>query len=110
MSYQFICVHEKCNTTWLQRSPFLTKDFMIKSCDESLNLVRKCVEYRLRPAILERTKMNTNTQKVEATNRSMKRSLPKRLTFSRNFPGRAHSAGHNINNGPGKSIYKFETV
>ena len=104
--YSFVCM-KKCNTTWLQRSPFLSKDFTIKSCDESLNLVRKCVEYRLGPAILERTKMNTNTQKVEATNRSMRRSLPKHLTFSKNFPGRAHSAAHNINNGPGQSIYKL---
>ena len=107
--YSFVCM-KKCNTTWLQRSPFLTKDFTIKSCDESLNLVRKYAEYRLGPAILDRTKLNTNTQKVEATNRSMRRSLPKHLTFSRNFPGRAHSAAHNINNGPGiivQSIYKL---
>ena len=93
-----LCACKKCNTTWLQRSPFLTKDFTIKSCDESLNLVPKCVEYRLGPAILERTKMNTNTQKVEATNRSMRRSLPKHLTL-RNFPGRVHSAAYNINIG-----------
>ena len=98
---------KKCNTTWLQRSPFLKKDFKIESYDESLNLVRKCVAYRLDLAILERTKMNTNTQKVEATNRSMRRSLPKHLTFFRNFPGRAHSAAHNINNGPGELIYKL---
>ena len=78
--YSFVCM-KKCNTTWLQRSPFLTKDFTIKSCDESLNLVCKCAEYRLGPAILERTKMNTNTQKVEATNRSMRRSLPSTLPF-----------------------------
>ena len=104
--YSFVCM-QKCNTTWLQRSPFLKKDFTIKSCDESLNFERKCVEYRLGPAILEKTKMNTNTQKVEATDLSMRRSLPKHLTFSRNFPGRAHSAAHNINNGPCESIYKL---
>ena len=98
---------KKCNTTWLQRSSFLKKDFTIKSCDESLNLVHKCVEYRLGPATLEKNKMNTNTQKVEATNRSMRRSLPKHLTFLRNFPGRAHSVAHNINNGPVESIYKL---
>ena len=53
--YSFVCMI-KCNTTWHQRSPFLKKDFTIKSCDESLNLVRKCVEYRLDPAILEKPK------------------------------------------------------
>ena len=36
--YSFVCM-KKCNTTWLQRSPFLTKDLTIKSCNESLNLV-----------------------------------------------------------------------
>ena len=51
--------------------------------------------------------MNTNTQKVEATYRSMRRFLTKHLTFLRNFPGRAHSAAHNINNGPVESIYKL---
>ena len=104
--YSFVCM-KKCNTTWLQRSPFLKKDFKIESCDESLNLVNKCVEYRLGQAILEKTKMNTNTQKVEATNRSMRRSLPKHLIFLRNFPGRAHSVAHNMNNGPDESIYQL---
>ena len=55
--------------------------------------------------MLEKTKINTNTQKVEASNRSMRRSIPKNVTFSRNFPGRSHSAAHNINHGPGESIY-----
>ena len=106
MSIHFLCM-KKCNSTWLQRSPFLRKDFTIKSCDESLNLVCKCVEYRLGPEILEKTQKNTNTQKVEATNRSSRRSLPKHLTFLRNFPGGAHNAAHNINNGPGESINKL---
>ena len=104
--YSVLCM-KKCNTTWLQRSPFLKKDFTIESCDESLKLVRKCVEYRLGPAVLEKTKMNTNTQKVEAINRSMRRSLQNHLTFWRKIPGRAHSAAHNINNGPDESIYKL---
>ena len=93
MPYLFICVHKKCNATWLQRSPFLKKDFTIKSCDKSRNLVRKCVEYRLGHAILERTKMNTNTQKVEATNRSMRRYLPKHLTFFEKFPWQSSQCG-----------------
>ena len=83
MPYLFMCVHEKCNTTCLQRSPFLRKDFTIKSCDESLNLVLKCVENRLGPAILEKNKMNTNTQKVEATNCSMLRSYTVHIRFIR---------------------------
>lgn len=95
------------NTTWLQRSPFLAEDFSIKTCDMNLSLIRKCAEYRLGQDMLERTKMNTNTQKVEASNRSMRRSLTKYVTFSRNFPGWSHSAAHNINHGPGESLYKL---
>ena len=57
--------------------------------------------------MLEKTKMNTNTQKCEGSNRSMRRSVPKNVTFSRNFPGRSHSAAHSINHGPGESIYKL---
>ena len=35
--------------------------------------------------MLEKTRLNTNTQKCEATNRSFRRSLPKYLTFARFF-------------------------
>ena len=52
-----------------------------------------------------KTKMNTNTQIVEASNRCTRRSIQKRVTFSRNFPVRSHSAAHNINHGRGESIY-----
>ena len=37
----------------------------------------------------------------------MRRYLPKNNTFIRNFSGRAHSAAHNINHGPGESIFKL---
>lgn len=37
----------------------------------------------------------------------MRRSLPKNVTFSRNFSGRSHSAAHSINHGSGESIYKL---
>ena len=65
------------------------------------------MEYRLGQDMLEKTKMNTNTQKVEASHRSMRRSIPKSVTFSRHFPGWSHSAAHNINHGPGESIYQL---
>ena len=40
-------------------------------------------------------------------NQIIRRSLPKRLTFSRCFPGRAHSAIFSANNGPGESLVKL---
>ena len=57
--------------------------------------------------MLEKTKMNTKIQKCEGTNRSMRRSLPKNVTFSGIFSGRSHSAAHSINHGPGEQIYKL---
>ena len=75
--YSFVCLATS-NTTWLQRSPFLNEDFSVKPCDESQAVIRKCVEYRLGKDMLEKTKMNTNTQKARASNRSMRRSIPKK--------------------------------
>ena len=105
-TYSFVCM-AKTNTTWLQRSHYLHADFMVKPGGDSLVMLRKCVEYRLGQGMLEKTRLNTNTQKCEATNRSFRRSLPKYLTFARNFSGRSHSAVHNINNGPGESVFKL---
>ena len=104
--YSFVCM-AKTNTTWLQRSHYLHADFTVKPGGDSLVMLRKCVEYHLGQGMLEKTRLNTNTQKCEATNRSFRRSLPKYLTFARNFSGRTHSAVHNINNGPAESVFKL---
>ena len=49
--------------------------------------------------------MNTNF--VEGFNRSLRRSLPSNVTYKKNFSGRAHSAAHSVNNGPGESILEL---
>ena len=72
-----------------------------------LNLFFVCVDYKLGPEVLRKTCFQSNTQKVEATNRALRRSLPRNVTFSLNFYGRAHSAIHSVNNGPGVSIVKL---
>uniref|UniRef100_K1Q240 Mutator-like transposase domain-containing protein n=1 Tax=Magallana gigas TaxID=29159 RepID=K1Q240_MAGGI len=59
------------------------------------------VNWRLSPAVLDK---NINSQKVESFNRTLRRSLPRNVTFTRNFAGRVHSAAHSSNNGPGDSI------
>ena len=48
-----------------------------------------------------------NTQKVESVNQTIRRALPKRLTFPCCFSSRAHSAVFNINNGPGESLVRL---
>ena len=66
----------------------------------------ECINYRLGPEILEKTKINTSTQKVESGNQIIRRYLPKSLTFSRCFPGRTHGAVFSANNGPDESLVK----
>ena len=71
MQYLLISCMAKTNTTWLQRSHYLHADFTVKPGGDSLVMLRKCVEYRLGQGMLEKTRLNTNTQKCEAANRSL---------------------------------------
>ena len=66
-----------------------------------------CVEYQLGKSTVLKTKSNKNTQKVESANRRKKCSLPKNITFKRNFHGRVHSTVHNCNYGHGESLVKL---
>jgi hypothetical protein len=101
------CKGESTNN-WILRSAYLPRNFKINIQNEhNQEVLTQCIEYRLGQPILEKTRLNTNSQKCEATNRSVRRSLPKNTLFGRNFPGRAHSAIHSVNNGPGDSIKKL---
>ena len=96
------------SNNWIIKSPFLPDTFRIDiSNPKHKQTLTECINYRLGSDILEKTKLNTNTQKVESVNQIIRRSLPKRLTFSRCFPGRAHSAIFSANNGPGESLVKL---
>ena len=96
------------SNNWITKSPFLPDTFRINiSNPKHKQTLTECIDYRLGSETLEKTKLNTNTQKVESVNQIIRRSLPKRLTFSRCFPGRAHSAVFAANNGPGESIVKL---
>ena len=96
---------------WILKSSFLPPNFKINSSKaENVQTLLECIEYRLSDDMLELTKLNSNSQKVEASNRSLRRSLPKNVTFSRNFSGRAHSAVHSVNNGPGNSIRRLCSI
>ena len=105
--YSAVCKGEKENN-WIYKSAYLKHNFKINlNNEQNEETLMQCIEYRLGSDILLKTKLNTNSQKCEATNRCLRRSLPKNTTFGRNFPGRAHSAIHSINNGPGESLRKL---
>ena len=50
---------------------------------------------------------NSNSQKVVSVNNVIRHCLPKNMTYSRTFSGRAHSAVFKCNNGPGESILRL---
>ncbi len=92
---------------WLKRSALLPASFKICNLKPNLDAIRKFVNKRLGPSMLEKTKMNMNTNFVEGFNRSLRRSLPSNVTFKRNVTGRAHAAVHSVNLGPGESILEL---
>lgn len=88
----------------LYKDGLLGQNFSIPSSDENETMLHACFSKRLSPAVLDKTIKNSNSQKVESFNRTLRRSLPRNVTFTRNFAGRAHSAAHSCNNGPGSSL------
>lgn len=105
--HSFACNGGKIKN-WLNSSHFnLSKNFKLNCTEDDEYKLHQCVEYRLGPKTIEKTRLGMNTQKVEAVNRTIRRSLPKNVTYTRNFEGRAHVAIHSNNNGPGLSVYKL---
>ena len=90
---------------WLKKRPFLQNAFQIQK--ENLDNLRKTINKRLDPRIIEKTRLNTNTNFFEGFNRSLRRSLPSNVTFKKNVSGRAHAAAHSVNYGPGESILEL---
>ena len=92
---------------WVQKSPFLADDFKVKLASSTNPLLRTLINYRLGRQTILKTKLNSNTQKVESVNRRIRRSLPKNVTYARNVFGRCHSAVHSSNYGPGGSLVRL---
>jgi len=93
-------------TSWWTKSAFLgphkITGLNMTSQDESILL--EILKMKLSYSAAEQLKLNTDTQKCEAVNRSLSVSLPKNVNYSRNFEARAHSAVHRLNNKVGKSL------
>ena len=101
--HSFVC-KGGTSDNWVMRSSFLPKNFKISTSKESEDILRQCFAYRLSPTALSQSTINANTQKVEGFNRCLRRSLPRNVTFTTSFPGRAHAAAYAVNNTDGKAI------
>ena len=95
------------NNTWLDTGPYLSKDFKLTCTDTDIDKLMSCIEFKLGENALKSTKLNTNTQKSEATVRSLRRSIPKPVTYTRNYKARIHAAVHSVNWGTAESISRL---
>ena len=109
--YCYMGVHALCkkhsfacrgaiNDNWLKKRTYIGHDLKLPYSIENEDLLRACVSKR----ILDKTIKNSNSQKVESFNRVLQRSLPRNVTFTRSFSGRAHSDVQSSNHGPGNSV------
>lgn len=101
--YSWMCKARKTKN-WLTDSAFLPEGFILSCTDSDKSKLVSLIDYRLGQKVLEKTKFLLSTQKCEATNRAISSTAPKNKTFSRNFPGRVHSAVNAVNHGIGESI------
>ena len=106
LSQSTVCMGDSDNN-WLVKSEYLPYFFKLKVKIGSEKVLRDCIDYRLGASIVEKTKLNSNSQKVESVNNVIRHALPKNVTFARNFSGRAHCAVFKCNNGPGEAILKL---
>lgn len=88
------------------KAKFLPPGSTLKPNDEDLRKLRECIQLRLGPNALNKTRLNTNTQKNESVNRTITKTNPKFSTWIATLPGRIHGAVHMRNCGTGKSIQK----
>ena len=89
----------------VHQSTYLGQYFQIPHTPDNESLLHACPGRMMNPAILDKTIKNSNTQKVGSFNRTIRRSLPRNVTFTKNYSVREHSAAHSSSHGPGNSIH-----
>lgn len=78
-----VCNGRKVN--WVSKSTYLGSNFEIPLTLENENLLRACISKRLSPAVLDKTIKNSNSQKVESFNHTLRQYLPRNVPFTGNF-------------------------
>ncbi len=99
----FVC-EPKLGKAW--QHSYLGEGEQLSVSAKDKSIIRKAIAVRLAPEAVEKTKYNKNTQKSEANNRSIRRSLPKNILMKRNATGRLHGTVHRLNNGVASSTLK----
>ena len=100
----FVC-RGHISDNWLISSSYLSKGFKLdRPTTSDLDTLKLSNEKRLGQSVLNKTKYLLNTQKCEAANRAITSTVPRHMTFSRNYEARVHAAIHSVNSGIGESI------
>ena len=104
--YSYVC--DGGSKNWISKSSFLRPDFKVMdNSEDAHDVIRKCVNLRLGPGVLNKTMLNTTSNKSESANKTIRRSVPRHTTFSAVFSGRCHSGVHASNHGAAESIAKL---
>lgn len=101
--HSFVCTGKK-RLAW--KAKFMKPGTKLNPTVSDLKKLRECVELRLGPKALMKTRLNTDTQKNESVNRTLTKTNPKFSTWTAVLPGRIHGAVHMRNCGVEKSIRK----
>lgn len=102
--HSFVCSGRK-RGAW--KGKFLPDGTVLNPSEADLKKLRECVELRLGPSGLRKTRLNTNTQKNESVNRTFTKTNPKSSNWTRTLSGRIHSAVLMRNMGTSKSIRRL---
>ena len=79
-----VCMGDSDNN-WLVKSEHLPYFFKLKVNGGSEKTLRGCIDYRFGSSIVEKTKLNSNSQKVESVNNVIRHSLPKKCDLCQKF-------------------------
>ena len=103
--YSKVCGGGSSNNWWM-RSAYLGphKVTNLNMTENDKAILLEVLKMKLSCDAVQRLRLNTNTQKCEAVNRSISVSLPKNVNYSRNFEARVHSTIHRLNNSLGSSL------
>ena len=105
-AHSTVCKGEN-DENWFVDNEYLTYFFKLKMKPGCEKTVRDCINYRLGPIIVELTKLNSNSQKIESLNNIYKAFIAQKCHIFSKFSGRAHSAVFKCNNGPGESLLRL---
>ena len=89
----------RIKNNWFYESIYLPNNFKMTLNDVEKQELQHCIEFRIGTGIIRQLENLFTTQKCEAANHPISASVPKNVTYSRNYCARVHSAVKRVNCG-----------